>query len=118
MLKKIILSLLFLLLFIFQTVYIFGQTSFSQGVSEVGPCVTDDDCSTGICENGKNFKELELVDDIIKLDDESKIIKRKIEDAQMQVNANSAQIPLRGILSRIPPPFPLRVFPPKQFQPG
>jgi seryl-tRNA synthetase len=42
----------------------------------------------------RNFKELELVDDIIKLDDESKTIKRKIEDAQMQVNVNSVQIPV------------------------
>jgi seryl-tRNA synthetase len=41
----------------------------------------------------KNFKEIAIVDEIIKLDDDSKIIKRKIEDAQMQVNANSAQIP-------------------------
>ena len=41
----------------------------------------------------RNFKEPELVDEIIKLDDESKIIKRKIEDAQMQINTNSAQIP-------------------------
>jgi seryl-tRNA synthetase len=40
----------------------------------------------------KNFKELELVDDIIRLDDECKRLKRNIEDAQMQVNTFSAQI--------------------------
>ena len=42
----------------------------------------------------RNFKESELVDEIIELDNESKLIKRKIEDAQMQINVNSAQIPL------------------------
>jgi seryl-tRNA synthetase len=42
----------------------------------------------------KNFRELELIDDVIKLDDECKRLKRNIEDAQMQVNSFSAQIPI------------------------
>jgi seryl-tRNA synthetase len=40
----------------------------------------------------KNFKQLELVDEIIILDDEVKSLKRKIEDAQMHINSRSDQI--------------------------
>ena len=40
----------------------------------------------------RNFKQLELVDEIIILDDEVKHLKKKIEDAQMQINFRSDQI--------------------------
>ena len=41
----------------------------------------------------KNFKELALVDEIISLDEERKSLQRNVEDAQMQVNLRSAEIP-------------------------
>ena len=41
----------------------------------------------------KNFKELALVDEIISLDEERKKLQRNVEDAQMQVNLRSAEIP-------------------------
>ena len=41
----------------------------------------------------KNFAETGLVDEIIVLDEESKHLKRKIEDAQMQINSKSNEIP-------------------------
>lgn len=40
----------------------------------------------------RNFSQLELVDEIIILDDEVKSLKKKIEDAQMQINSRSDQI--------------------------
>ena len=40
----------------------------------------------------RNFKQLELVDEIIILDEEVKGLKKKIEEAQMQINAKSDQI--------------------------
>lgn len=40
----------------------------------------------------RNFKQLELIDEIIILDDEVKNLKKKIEDAQMQINFRSDQI--------------------------
>ena len=40
----------------------------------------------------RNFKQSELVDEIIILDDEVKHLKKKIEDAQMQINFRSDQI--------------------------
>jgi seryl-tRNA synthetase len=41
----------------------------------------------------KNFAELNLVDEILLLDEETRHLKKKIEDAQMQINSKSAQIP-------------------------
>jgi seryl-tRNA synthetase len=41
----------------------------------------------------KNFKETNLVDEIILLDEEIRHLKKRIEDAQMQINSKSAQIP-------------------------
>lgn len=41
----------------------------------------------------KNFAELNLVDEIISLDEEIRHLKKRIEDAQMQINSKSAQIP-------------------------
>ena len=41
----------------------------------------------------RNFKELDIVDSIIALDDESRHLKNKMEDAQMQINSISAEIP-------------------------
>lgn len=41
----------------------------------------------------KNFKELDLVDEIISLDEERKKLQRKVEDAQMQINSRSGEIP-------------------------
>jgi len=40
----------------------------------------------------RNFKQLELIDEIIILDDDVKSLKKKIEDAQMQINSKSDQI--------------------------
>jgi seryl-tRNA synthetase len=40
----------------------------------------------------RNFKQPELIDEIIILDDEVKSLKKKIEDAQMQINSRSDQI--------------------------
>ena len=40
----------------------------------------------------RNFKQPELVDEIIILDDEVKSLKKKIEEAQMQINSRSDQI--------------------------
>lgn len=40
----------------------------------------------------RNFKHPELVDEIIALDDEVKRLKKKTEDAQMQINSRSDQI--------------------------
>lgn len=40
----------------------------------------------------RNFGQLELVDEIIVLDDEVKLLKKKVEDAQMQINARSGEI--------------------------
>src|ERR1700722_3788790 len=41
----------------------------------------------------KNFKELNLINEVISLDDEIKSTKRKLEEAQMQVNSFSTEIP-------------------------
>lgn len=41
----------------------------------------------------KNFTELNLVDEIIILDEEIRHLKKRIEDAQMQINLKSGQIP-------------------------
>ena len=41
----------------------------------------------------RNFKELDLVDTIVSLDEESRHLKNKMEDAQMQINSISAEIP-------------------------
>lgn len=41
----------------------------------------------------KNFKDLNLVDEIISLDEERKRSQRKVEDAQMQINSRSGEIP-------------------------
>lgn len=41
----------------------------------------------------KNFKEIHLVDEIILTDEEIRHLKKRIEDAQMQINLKSAQIP-------------------------
>jgi seryl-tRNA synthetase len=41
----------------------------------------------------KNFKELNLVDEIISLDEERKKLQRRVEDAQMQINSKSGEIP-------------------------
>ena len=41
----------------------------------------------------RNFKELDLVDTIVSLDNESRRLKNKMEDAQMQINSKSAEIP-------------------------
>src|SRR6266404_2530733 len=40
----------------------------------------------------RNFKQLDLVDEIILLDDEVRRLKQKIEDTQMQINSRSDQI--------------------------
>ena len=41
----------------------------------------------------RNFKELELVDEIISLDEETRNLKNKMEDAQKQINSKSSEIP-------------------------
>jgi seryl-tRNA synthetase len=41
----------------------------------------------------KNFKELDLINEVISLDDDIKSTKRKLEEAQMQVNSFSTEIP-------------------------
>jgi seryl-tRNA synthetase len=41
----------------------------------------------------KNFNETNLVDEIILLDEEIRHLKKRTEDAQMQINSKSAQIP-------------------------
>jgi seryl-tRNA synthetase len=40
----------------------------------------------------RNFKDINLVDEIILLDDEIRHLKKRIEDAQMQINLKSTQI--------------------------
>ena len=40
----------------------------------------------------RNFKELDLVDTIVSLDDEIKHLKKRTEDAQMQINSKSNEI--------------------------
>ena len=40
----------------------------------------------------RNFVQPELVDEIIVLDEEVKILKKKVEDAQMQINSRSGEI--------------------------
>ncbi|MEP6597098.1 MAG: serine--tRNA ligase, partial [Ginsengibacter sp.] len=37
----------------------------------------------------KGFKEINLVDEIILLDDEIRHLKKRVEDAQMQINSKS-----------------------------
>jgi seryl-tRNA synthetase len=41
----------------------------------------------------RNFKNVNLIDEVVALDEEMRQLKKKIEDAQMQINSKSAQIP-------------------------
>lgn len=41
----------------------------------------------------KYFAEIDIIDEILLLDEDIRLLKKKIEDAQMQINAGSAKIP-------------------------